>query len=204
MKVRDVGILAVAAGIAAAGAIHLHERPPKRPDAAQVAAEVTCLDPGMFPGHFPPPAPQAFTPPEPGTVPESFDPVAVVTCGGGSSRTYFGTDERQPAGTAVVVEEMRREGELGELLTALSEPSEPRGWWIEAWFGKTRRRPSDHCIPGTTCPLLWLVDREGRAIRPSIPVDRSGADKVDARHAVERLPVVSRVEHRLDVPTSSG
>ncbi|QBJ97234.1 hypothetical protein ERC79_15750 [Rhodococcus sp. ABRD24] len=130
--------------------------------------------------------------------------MAVVTCSGGSGRTYFGPDGQQPAGTAVVVEEVRREGDLRDLLTALSEHSDPQGWWIEAWFGKTRQPPSGHCISGTTCPLLWLVDRDGRAIRPSIPVDRSGADKADARHAIAHLPIVSRVEHSLDVPTASG
>ncbi|WP_156111983.1 hypothetical protein [Prescottella defluvii] len=201
MKARDLGLVALAVGAATAGAIQLHERQPDRPDPAQAVAEVTCLDPGMFPGHFPRPAPQSFEPPEPGTVPDDFDPVAVVTCGGGAGWTYFGADGQQPAGTTETVDEVRREGDLGDLLAALSEHSDPPGWWIEAWFGKTRRPPSDHCSPGTTCPMVWLVDRDGRAIRPSIPVDRSGAPKVDARYAIARLPVVSRVEHRLDVPT---
>ncbi|WP_430332290.1 hypothetical protein [Rhodococcus sp. ACT016] len=204
MKARDVGVVALAAGLAGAGVIYLHERPPKRPDAAQVAAEVTCLDPGMFPGHFPPPAPQTFTPPEPGVVPEGFDPVAVVTCAGGSGRTYFAADGQQPAGTTEVVEEVHREGDLRELLTALSEHSDPQGWWIEAWFGKTRRPPSGHCTPGTTCPLLWLVDRDGRAIRPSIPLTRSGASKAEAHYAIARLPIVGSVQHSLNVPASSG
>lgn len=206
MRVRDVGTGALAVGLAAAGVIYLHERSPNRPDAAQVAAEVTCLDPGMFPGHFPPPAPQTFTPPDLGTVPDGFVPVAVVTCGsvGDSSRTYFGPDGQRPAGTTEVVEEVRREGDLGDLLTALSERSDPQGWWIEAWFGKTHQPPSGHCTPGTTCPLLWLVDRDGRAVRPSIPVDRSGTHKVDAHYAIAGLPIVSRIEHRLDVPTVPG
>lgn len=206
MKVRDVGIVALAGGIATAGAIYLHERPPDRPDAAQVAPQVTCLEPGMFPSHFPPPSPQSFTPPRSGTVPDDFAPVAVVTCAFASGRTYFGADGQNPAGTAFVVDEVRREGDLGELLTALSAHSDPPAWGIEAWWGgKPGRGPTDdRCTPGKPCPLLWLVDRDGRAIRPSIPVDRSGTDKVDARYAIAHLPIVSRVEHRLDVPTTSG
>ncbi|WP_460972419.1 hypothetical protein [Prescottella soli] len=206
MKMRDIGIVALAGGIATAGAIYLHERPPDRPDAAQVVPQVTCLDPGMFPGHFSPPTPQSFTPPRSGTIPNGFDPVAVVTCDSVWGGTYFGPDGQNPAGTTEIVDEVRREGDLSELLTALSERSDPQAWGIEAWWGgKPGRGPTDdRCTPGTTCPLLWLVDRDGRAIRPSLPVTRSGAPKVDAHYAIVRLPVVSRIEHRLDVPTTTG
>lgn len=206
MKMRDVGIVVLAASLTTAGLVYLHERPPDRPAAAQVVGEVTCLDPGMFPGHFPPPLPQSFTPPRSGTVPDGFHPVAVVTCDFASGRTYFGADGQNPAGEALVVNEVRREGDLGELLGAMAARSDPQAWGIEAWWGgKPGRGPTDYrCTPGTTCALLWLVDRDGRAIRPSIPVDRSGADKVDGRYAIARLPVVSRIEHRLDVPTTTG
>ncbi|MDH6678510.1 hypothetical protein M2284_002713 [Rhodococcus sp. LBL1] len=204
MRRRAVGAVVLAAGLAAAGLVYLHERPADRPDAAQVVPQVTCLDPGMFPGHFPPPLSQSFTPPQSGTVPDGFDPVAVVTCdflGGG---TYFGPDGQNPAGETAIVDEVRREGDLGELLGALSERSDPQGWWIESWWGgKSGRGFTDRCTPGMTCPLLWLVDREGRAIRPWIPLDRSGEQKVDARYAIAGLPVVSHIEHRLDVPALS-
>ncbi|WP_137725878.1 hypothetical protein [Prescottella subtropica] len=90
------------------------------------------------------------------------------------------------------------------MLTTLSEQSDPQGWWIESWFGMTRRPPSGQCTPGTPCELLWLVDRDGRAVRPSIPLTRSGTPKADADYAIARLPVVSRVHHRLDVPVGSG
>ncbi len=202
MKMRDVGIVVLAAGIATAGAIYLHERPPDRPDTAQVVPQVTCLDPGMFPGHFSPPLPQSFTPSRSGTVPDDFDPVAVVTCDFVSGRTYFGPDGQNPAGTALVVDEVRREGDLGELLGALSARSDPQAWGIEAWWGGKPGRglTDDRCTPGTACPLLWLVDRDGRAIRPSFPVTRSGIPKVDAHYAIARLPAVAHIEHRLDVP----
>ncbi|WP_147283533.1 hypothetical protein [Rhodococcus sp. AG1013] len=154
------------------------------------------------PGHFPPPTAQSFTPPEPGTVPDDFVPNAAVFCHGAGGRTYFGTDG-QPAGDEVNVDEIRREGDLTDLLDALSERSDPQGWWIEAWYGKTRRALSTHCTPGTTCELLWLVDRDGRAIRPWIPLDRSGAPKSDAYYATSRLPIVERTPHQLNVPRST-
>lgn len=206
MNMWDVGIVALAGGITTAGAIYLHERPPDRPDAAQVAPQVTYLDPGMFPGHFPPPLPQGFTPPRSGMVPDGFDPVAVVTCDFTSGRTYFGADGQNPAGTAFVVDEVRREGDLGELLTALSAHSDPQAWEIEAWWGgKPGRGPTDdRCTPGTTCPLLWLstamVEPSARRFRSTDPGRTKSMPATPSRH----LPIVSRVEHKLDVPTTSG
>ncbi len=204
MRRWDVGTVILVAGLAAAGLVYLHEQPPGRPDAAQVVPQVTCLDPGMFAGHFPPPLPQSFTPPQPGTVPDGFDPVTVVKCDSLGGGTYFGPDGQTPAGETAIVDEVRREGDLGELLTALSDRSDPQAWWIEAaWGGKSGRGFTDRCTPGATCPLLWLVDRDGRAIRPWIPLDRSGEQRLDAHYAIARFPVVDRTTHQLDVPSST-
>lgn len=194
------GVLAAASAIV--GAVYLHERPPPLPAAAQVVSEVTCLDPGMFPGRFPPDTAQSFTPPSPGAVPEDFAPVAVVVCDDAGGHTYFGEDG-QPAGDHIIVDEVRREGDLTDLLAALSERSDPQSWGIEGWFGKTRQWTSTQCTPGMTCPLMWLVDSDGRAIRPSIPLERSGASKTDTHYAIAGLAVVERIRHQLDVPRSN-
>ncbi|MCL2532624.1 MAG: hypothetical protein FWE39_00530 [Nocardiaceae bacterium] len=202
MRGTYVGVGAALAVLAAAGMVYLHERPPERPASAQIVPHVTCLDPGMFPGRFPSPVSQTYSFPEPGTVPDGFDPVAVVVCTPVSSKTYFESDGQTPAGTSEVVNEERREGDFDGLLAALSERSDPQGWWIEAWAGRTHQ-PATHCAPGTACPLLWLVDHDGRAIRPWIPLDRSGRPKVAAHYAIAQLPFVGQIPHHLDVPAET-
>ena len=195
MKMRDVGIVVLAASLAAAGLVYLHERPPDRPDAAQVAPQVTCLDPGMFPGHFPPPLPQSFTPPQPGTVPDDFDPVAVVKCDSLGGGTYFGPDGQNPAGTTVIVDEVRREGDLGELLGALSERSDPQAWGIEAWWGgKPGRGLTDPLHPRHDMSAA-VAGRPRRACDP--PVDSTRPFRQDeGRCPLCNRPPACRQPHR--------
>jgi hypothetical protein len=49
---------------------------------------------------------------------------------------------------------------------------------------------------------LWLVDRDGRAIRPWIPLDRSGEPKSGAHWAISSLPIVDQTPHQLNVPVA--
>ncbi|RDI34031.1 hypothetical protein DEU38_102390 [Rhodococcus sp. AG1013] len=158
----------------------------------------------MFPGRFPPPTAQTFTPPSTGSVPDNVIPVAVVSCEPTFGRSRLDANGN-PVGTEVTVDEVRHAGDLTVLLSALSEDSDPQGWWIEAWFGKTRDYTGGaHCTPGIPCSMLWLVDADGRAIRPAIPKTRSGGPKPDAREAIARLTVVDRTSHGLFVPRSDS
>lgn len=109
--------------------------------------------------------------PEPMAVPSGFSPTSVVTC---EPDWAGGTAE----GTAAWVES-HREGSLETVLRAYGEVSEPRDPSCHA----------DQVIP----PTVWLVDEQGKGMRPALPQTECGAYKLDAITAIEQLPVTESI-----------
>ena len=184
MKMRDVGIAVLAASLTTAGLVYLHERPPDRPAAAQVVRQVTCLDPGMFPGHFPPPVAAELHTASIRHGPRRFPPGGRRECDSLGGGTYFGADGQNPAGEAVIVDEVRREGDLGELLGAMAERSDPQvgdrgmvGWQTGPRIHRHAAPPARHvrCCGWST----EMVVRSARGFHSTVP-----ADKVDAHYAM--------------------
>ncbi|WP_250444805.1 hypothetical protein [Actinotalea sp. C106] len=147
---------ALATGAALVGLSACGPGPAAPPPSAEIGATADCLADdvvhtllGRVPDGPPRPAP------EPGTVPEDFVPVHVVECslGPGEVRVL------EPETSTIRVQEITRGGDLTSLLAALD-------------------RPSREADPGQACPAvailvpeLYLVDRDGRAVRPVWPRD---------------------------------
>ncbi|MGC0367100.1 hypothetical protein ABH922_005152 [Rhodococcus sp. 27YEA15] len=149
---------------------------PSPPDAI-ATRDITCEAPNVLgaittdpvreiPGI--PPAPEA------GAVPEDFTPVRVVTCS--ESAEVEGNDPLSRR-----VDETVRDGDLSEIMAALSQPSRPKSpfSWSDCNFSLGRQ------------PVVWLVDAQGNGIRPAIPSDRScGMPSAAPLAAIYDLPVV--------------
>jgi hypothetical protein len=109
-----------------------------------------------------------------------FQPVFAIVC-----RT--GVQQRPGGGTEMTAEEARAD-DLTALLAALRLPDE----------GRT----AEVCtadLPGV--PWVALVDRDGRWIRPGVPVDSCVKPRAEFRQAFEKLvtvPVESRVIRQLE------
>jgi hypothetical protein len=166
-RIRALGTLAVllAALAGCAGTPFGPPPPPRLP--AEPTDAVTCADPflGVAEG-----APQA------GTVPDGFDPVAIVRCNG------MATEEGEDgvwSGTAVE----RLEGDLRPLLDALAADSDPpsSGWCT-----------ADMVV----APDLWAADAEGRFVRLSFPMTGCHQPKADAMEAAEAVLAGLRVTER--------
>lgn len=108
--------------------------------------------------------------PDPTAIPSGFTPTSVVTC---EPDWAGGTADR----TAAWVE-TQRQGNLDTVLRAYAEPSEPRDPSCHA----------DQVLP----PTVWLVNDQGKGMRPVLPQTECGAYKRDAITAIEQLPVTTR------------
>lgn len=118
--------------------------------------------------------------PEPGVVPETFTPVSAVQCVSGERLT-----DADGVWAAVTVRQL--EGDLGPLLAALEQPSEP----VRA----------DQACAAPTSPAweLWLVDALGRAVRAVRPVDACGAPIAPVTAAVEQLEATGEEHFPVDL-----
>lgn len=113
--------------------------------------------------------------PEPGRVPDGFEPTEVAVC-------LLG--EEDPTGLTVIEE--RRTGELQPLLDALAEPSRPKSWF-------------SGCTASTApTPLIWLVDRTGAAILAALPREAEcGLIAYPPLREVDNLTLTTTVIHVL-------
>ena len=122
-----------------------------------------------------------------GSVPDGFEPVAVVECTLEEGLVPPG----DPVERERTMVEVRREGDLDDLLRALRRPS------------RARSQDCPQVEPSPTPPLLWLVDAGGRALVPVHPHDECWFAYGDVEKAVDALTVVDRTRHDLSEAPSS-
>jgi hypothetical protein len=103
-----------------------------------------------------------------------------VTCDASPSRTVA-------ADLTVSITEHRWEGDFSEAIAKLDADSEGP------------RLDQDSCPIADLAAVedLWLVDAQGRAVRPSYPVDDCNFQRIGGLREVEALEEVSRTEHRI-------
>ena len=194
---RTVVLWALVAVLALVAVGWAHERRPELPGPARIVPHVpSCPGPGDFPGALP-----AADIPEAGSIPAGFVPVAIWTCRMGMNRQILDgpVPGGSPVGTVYTAAETRSSGDLTNLIAALSQRSQPQRWPIEAWWGAETPSWRPDCAWGYDCnPTFWLVDRDGRAIRPAIPTQRSGTPAVDI--AVAQLHMETIASHDFDCP----
>jgi hypothetical protein len=120
-----------------------------------------------------PPLPGA-DPPGRSRLPGDFAATAAVLC------TQEGRPPADGGGYPVATE--RRAADVGELVTALRLPDQPR---------------TDNPCPAIAIHLPWfaLLDREGRWTRPGVPADPCGQPRVEVREALAGL-VLTQVTAR--------
>lgn len=175
-----------------------HERRPALPESAQIVSHVPpCPGPGDIPGGPLADLPQA------GSVPQGFVPVTVWTCSVGETSTILDAPPPygNPVGTEVEVREARTAGDLTKFLAALSQRSQPQRWFVEAWWGAEIPHRQPDCAWGYVCHFpYWLVDRDGRAIRPAIPTLRNGTPDPAVFAAADRLTDTETVVEHLRCP----
>ncbi|MFC4066492.1 hypothetical protein [Actinoplanes subglobosus] len=112
---------------------------------------------------------------------DEFQPVSAVVC-----RT--GVHKRSAGGTEMIAEEVRAD-DLTALLAALRLPDE----------AAITDQVCTADLPGV--PWVALLDREGRWVRPGIPVDSCMKPRAEFRRAYDALvtvPVKSRVIRQLE------
>ena len=118
--------------------------------------------------------------PDAGAVPPEFQPASAVQCLTGERLT-----DSEGVWAAVTVR--RLEGDLGPLLAALSEPTEPT--------------VVDQACAADPPPRweLWLVDALGRAVRVERPVDVCGVPTAAVTSAVDALETVEEEHFPVDL-----
>lgn len=118
--------------------------------------------------------------PDAGAVPPEFQPASAVQCLTGERLT-------DSDGVWAAVTVRRLEGDLGPLLAALSEPTEP----VDA----------DQACAADLPPRweLWLVDALGRAVRVERPVDACGVPTAAVTSAVDALDTVEEEHFPVDL-----
>lgn len=120
--------------------------------------------------------------PDPMPIPESFEPVRVVTCAGAWNR---GETAEVVDHTVSWVEE-HRQGDMTAVLAGYRIPSEP---------------PPEEltCLTDqSTPPEVWLVDENGLGLRPpGLPTGECGVFKWDAITAIRALPLTERIVHQI-------
>jgi hypothetical protein len=130
------------------------------------------------------PAPQGIGPAE-GTIPASFDPLAVVVCSGAS----LGRPGMKPI--TLVLNESRYAGDLTSLLAVLDRPSAQYDLSVP---GPCQNRLSHRA------PVIWLTDDLGRAARVAQPLDTCGyaepevveeVSKLTTEHSIDRVYVLA-------------
>jgi hypothetical protein len=111
---------------------------------------------------------------------DTFQPVAALIC-------RSGFNERPGGGTEMTAEEARAD-DLSVLLPTLRLPDEPA--------------TAEACTADLPAvPWLALVDRDGRWIRPGIPIDSCSKPRIEFRQAYEKLTTVtvkSRVVRQIE------
>lgn len=109
-------------------------------------------------------------------IPDGFTPAAAILCEGG--------DTVEPDGT-VTHREQRREGDFSNAIRLLNEPSE-------------RALAADLCPTYSIVepPQFWLVDTQGRAVEPTLPIDECGLPDVSAIAEIQNLKLVMDIEYR--------
>ena len=130
-----------------------------------------------------------------GAVPGDFEPVAVYVCdpmlqlapeATSDPPLVLSTPEQfaeapppapEPAPTPEPVEPRRLEGDLAPLLAAFAVPNDPK------W-------PGPCAAIGVIVPDVWLIDADGRAIRPAYPVDGCNIPKPGVGEALDELTPV--------------
>ncbi|MDT0166481.1 hypothetical protein Q9R32_13030 [Actinotalea sp. AC32] len=115
---------------------------------------------------------------------EPFEPVAVVLCETGND--LDASDEP----TAVLVTEVRYEGDLGAVLDYFAQPSTPRDDSHPDCAAAGAQAPP---------PVLWLVDADGRATLPGLPTVQCGFYRDGVMDTLVPLDAVDRVEHVLEL-----
>ena len=114
--------------------------------------------------------------PRPGDIPDDFEAVAVVICReAGPDRTH---------GDRVVYEEARLEGDVDAVIAALTRtsPTLPHG--------------SSSCtFIYMRAPAIFLVDADGRAVRPQVPSDSCGHPSPDVLQALGALTETEVIQY---------
>ncbi|MDI9901749.1 hypothetical protein QM716_17995 [Rhodococcus sp. IEGM 1409] len=161
------------------GCTHAREPVIARPH-AEIGESAVCNLPaeGQYPGIEPPPEIAQAHWFRSGTVPPDFEPAAAVTCD-----ESFG-----PSITANLTTnffEHQWEGDFTAAVAKLNAPSEGR------------RRDQGSCPVASMAPIedLWLIDAQGRIVRPSYPVDECGFQQLGGLVEIEKLDEVRRTEH---------
>lgn len=114
--------------------------------------------------------------PSPGTIPDGFAPIAAILCEGGDAVEADGT---------VSYRELRREGDLSGAVRLLNESSE-------------------RALAANLCPSysiaepaqLWLLDAQGNAVEPTVPVGECGLPKLGGIDVIRSLDLVDVIEYR--------
>lgn len=161
------------------GAVTWNITIPERPVAVIVSAELMSCDVPY------PNSPRAVVD-RTATVPKDFHPVAAVMCD-----SFLGEDVA--ADRTVVFGEERWEGDFSTVVDLLNRSSEHKTWFPDSC-------DSDYSL--AVLPEFWLLDNEGRAVRPGYPVNSCGRAKPGALGAISDLTPAGRTEHRVPLSDS--
>ncbi|MEE2570119.1 hypothetical protein V1638_12030 [Pseudarthrobacter sp. J64] len=150
-------------------------------DPAEIVAGYDCLAPNLGGWLFPPdpsssPDPLHPDAPEPGRVPAGLVPTTAVRCD-----LMASIDDAEGRWTGVTA--VTLEGDLTEVLSALSEPDD--GLW-----------PGPCTADAEFVPPLWLIDATGRAINAHYPRNGCGKTKPGVRKALAGLKVGGVATHK--------
>ncbi len=109
-----------------------------------------------------------------GRIPDGFEPVEVWVCDPLLALEPPVDGNGEPVGEPVSTEPRRLEGDLAPLIAAFGEQNDP------PW-------PGPCTAIGVIVPDVWLVDAEGRAIRPAYPSTGCGIPKEGVSEALSLL-----------------
>lgn len=151
---------------------------PDRPVARVVAADsLECRPPYPF-------SPPTGTPTA--IVPDGFEPVRAVTC------DPF-VQEDVAADRTVGYSERRWEGDFDRVVALLNRSSEHSTWFPGGCSDTYSLAQLDE---------FWLIDKDGRAVRPGYPTDYCGLPKVDGLAELQQLNPVGSTEYRISLSDS--
>lgn len=109
-----------------------------------------------------------------GRIPAGFEPVEVWVCDPLLELSSPTDSDGRPTEPIASTEPQRLEGDLGPLVAAFAESNDPR------WLGACS-------AIGVIVPDVWLVDAEGRAVRPAYPSTGCGIPKPGVGEALALL-----------------
>lgn len=182
-----VMVSAIALGAYAAGLLDVHGPGPARLT-AEIVPTAVCDIPYDLVGVAVPPAellPQSSA--RRGTVPDDFVPVAALTCDPNSGRTLS-------VDMIVTASAHRWEGDFSAAIPKLNAPSE----------GRRLLQGSCPVASLVRLPDLWLVDADGRGLRPSYPVDDCGFQRIGGLTEIEGMAEVETIEYRFALSPPSA